>query len=87
MMFDKGQKNKRTVAINNAPNINGRDVYHPRWSNHPRFLTMTGPGVGGHDANPYLGEFSSDFTKVARWVQVTHDDKGDFYGDAWIGSK
>ncbi len=84
-MFDKGQENKRTVAINNAPNINGRDVYHPRWSSHPRYLTMTGPGVGGHDSNLYLGQFSKDFSKVDQWVQVTRDDRGDFYGDAWIG--
>ncbi len=83
-MFDKGGTNKRTVPINKAPNIKGRDVYHPRWSNHPRFLTMTGPGIGSHDANLYLGKFNNDFTKIEKWVQVTHDDKGDFYGDAWI---
>lgn len=77
----------RAVVINNASNINGRDVYHPRWSNHPRFLAMTGPGVGGHETNLYLGEFNSEFTKVARWFQVTHDDQGDFYGDVWIGSR
>lgn len=35
-------------------------------------------------AGLYLGEFNSDFSKVARRVQVTHDDKGDYYVDAWL---
>ena len=34
-MFDKGGKNKRTMAINKAPDINGRDVYHPRLEQRP----------------------------------------------------
>ena len=83
-MFDAEASNRRTIAINEAPDINGRDVYHPRWSNHPRFLTMTGPGIGGTQANLYLGRFDKDFNAVEEWVQITHDDKGDFYGDAWI---
>ena len=83
-MFDRDATHRRNVPINDAPGIGGRDVYHPRWSNHPRFLTMTGPGIGGAQANLYLGRFNTDFTAVEEWVQITRDDKGDFYGDAWI---
>ncbi len=35
------------VNINNAPGIDGFEVYHPRWSNHVQFMTMTGPYVEG----------------------------------------
>ena len=83
-MFDRDATHRRTIAINKAPGVNGRDVYHPRWTNHPRFLTMTGPGIGGNRANLYLGRFNAKFSAVEQWVQITHDDKGDFYGDAWI---
>ena len=47
VMFDRDGTNRRVVAINDAPGIDGRDVYFPRWASEPRFLTMTGPGVGG----------------------------------------
>ena len=40
------------VPINAAPGIDGYEVYHPRWSNHPRFLTMTGPYTMGCTSAP-----------------------------------
>ncbi len=83
-MFDRDGTHQRTVAVNKAPGIDGRDVYFPRWASQPRFLTMTGPGVGGAQANLYLGRFDEGFNAVEKWVQITHDDKGDFFGDAWI---
>ncbi|HEX5445110.1 MAG TPA: LamG-like jellyroll fold domain-containing protein [Pirellulales bacterium] len=83
-LFDRGGANPRDVKVNEAPGINGRDVYFPRWSNHARFLTMTGPGIASHDANLYLGRFNSEFTAVEAWLRITQDDKGDFFGDAWI---
>ena len=83
-MFDRDGTHRRIVAVNKAPGIDGRDVYFPRWASQPRFLTMTGPGVGGAQANLYLGRFDEGFNKVEKWVQITHDDKGDFFGDAWI---
>lgn len=82
------------VNINHAPGIEGFEVYHPRWSNHPRFLTMTGPYTVGSEANKirgggqqveiYLGRFAADFTAVESWVQVTDNQQADFYPDAWI---
>lgn len=83
-LFDRGGGNPRDVKLNEAPGINGRDVYFPRWSNDARFLTMTGPGIANHDANLYLGRFNNGFTAVEAWVQITRDDKGDFFGDAWL---
>lgn len=45
-------------------------MYHPRWNNHVRFMTMTGPYINGEGGNKiggggkkveiYLGRFSVD---------------------------
>jgi hypothetical protein len=82
------------VNINNAPGIDGYEIYHPRWSNHPRFLTITGPYTVGKKANKirgggeqveiYLGRFAADFTAVESWVKVSDNERADFYPDAWI---
>jgi hypothetical protein len=90
--FDRDERWQ--VNINNAPGIDGYEVYHPRWANHPRFLTMTGPYTVGTEANKirgggpqveiYLGRFTDDFTSVERWVKVTNNQRADFAPDAWI---
>ncbi len=82
------------VNIALAPGIDGHEVYHPRWSNHPLYLVLTGPYRhqvgpnailgGGRQVEVYLGRFSKDLTKVESWVRITHNEKGDFYPDAWI---
>lgn len=85
-----GQK----VAINTAPGIAGHEVFHPRWSNHVRHFSMTGPykvktnfssiGGGGPEVEVYVGRFSEDLREVDGWVQVTHNTRGDFHPDVWI---
>ncbi len=81
------------VNINRVPGFTGAEVYHPRWTNDPRFLTMTGPydlggenqvRTGGPQVEVYLGRFSSDFTRVDQWARVTRNDHGDAYPDVWI---
>ncbi|NOY82155.1 MAG: hypothetical protein GXP31_14250, partial [Kiritimatiellaeota bacterium] len=82
------------VSINSAPGIGGFEVYHPRWSNHPRFMTMTGPykvgkggnkiGGGGTGVEVYLGRFNAGYTRIEAWVQVSRNRRADFYPDAWI---
>lgn len=83
-----------TVNINSAPGINGSEVYHPRWSNHPRVLAVTGPYTVGTESNKirgggtgveiFLGRFSRDLRSVESWVRATHNAKGDFYPDVWV---
>ena len=90
--FERDERWK--VNINNAPGIDGYEIYHPRWANHPRFLAMTGPYTVGTKANKirdggpqveiYLGRFAADFTAVERWVQVTDNRRADFSPDVWI---
>ena len=93
-LVDVARDTRWLVNISGAPGIDGYEVYHPRWSNHPRFLTMTGPYSvgsrenkirgGGQGVEVYLGRFTDDFTAVEHWTQVTHNGRADFYPDAWI---
>ena len=83
-VFDRDGVNRRLVKVNGAANVAGRDVYHPWWSGDVRFLTVTGPGLDGHQVELYIGKFNGDFTAVEQWARVTHNNKGDFYGDAWV---
>jgi hypothetical protein len=84
-----------TVDIHRAPGIDGWEVYHPRWSNRARFITMTGPykegPMGGNNiprrgpgVEVYLGRFNESFTAIESWVRVTGNEAHDSYGDAWI---
>ena len=91
---DAEEDRRWTVNINGAPGIDGFEVYHPRWSNHPRFFTMTGPYAvggggnkirgGGHGVEIHVGRFSPDHTRVEAWAQVTVNEAADFYPDVWI---
>ena len=42
-MVDVDTGAKWMVNINSAPGFDGAEVSHPRWTNHPRFLAMSGP--------------------------------------------
>jgi len=94
-MVDVGSDTRWTVSINSAPGFGTAETYHPRWSNHPRFLAVTGPynqggqnqvRSGGAQAEVWLGRFSDDFTRVEQWARVTHNGGGDAYPDVWIDS-
>ncbi|MFH1477128.1 MAG: hypothetical protein ABIH24_06540 [Verrucomicrobiota bacterium] len=93
-LFDHATGRRWRVNINRASGIGGFEVYHPRWSNHPRFMTMTGPYTvgdhhnrirgGGAGVEIYIGRFSADFEKIEQWVRVTHNTHADFFPDVWI---
>lgn len=79
----------------NPPETNGHEMYHPRWSNHPRYLVITGPYKsgkkrtnpiyrGGRSAEIYLGRFDAKLSKVEAWLEITGNSLGDNYPDAWI---
>jgi len=93
-MTDRSGENGRTININNAPGIDGWEVYHPRWSNHPRIMAMTGPykvgsgtnriDGGGPEVEIYIGRFNENFTAIESWQRVTNNNLGDFFPDVWI---
>jgi hypothetical protein len=93
LMVDVARDRRWTVPINRAPGFDNPEVYHPRWTRHPRFMTMTGPynqgganqvRSGGAQAEVWLGRFSSDFTTIESWARVTGNSGGDSYPDVWI---
>lgn len=95
-MVDIDTDQRWKVNINGAPGIEGFEVWHPRWTNNPRYMVLTGPyTVGGRDnkirgggdqVEIFLGRFSADLTSVERWHRITNNSAPDFYPDAWIGS-
>jgi hypothetical protein len=92
-MVDVASDNRWMVNINGAPGFDGAEVYHPRWTNHSRFLAISGPynqggpnqaRTGGPQVEIYLGRLSVDFSKVEAWARVTTNGGGDSYPDIWI---
>lgn len=93
-MFADGGDKKWKVRISDAPGANGHEMYHPRWSNHPRYFAVTGPYTGktvgtsgGGEVEIYAGRFDERFRSVEAWVKVTDDGRGDFYPDLWLDEK
>lgn len=81
------------VPVNTAPGFDNPEVYHPRWTNHPRFFAISGPydqgganqvRSGGAQTEVWLGRFSEDFARVEAWHRVTENAGGDSYPDVWI---
>ena len=92
-MVDIRTERRWTVNINSVPGFGNDEVYHPRWTNHPRFLVMSGPynlggdnqvRSGGTQTEVYLGRFSADYSRVEEWLRVTNNGGGDSYPDVWI---
>jgi hypothetical protein len=89
-MVDLQNEKKWRVNISGAPGIDGHEVYHPRWSNHPRIMAMTGPYInkGGiwysRGIEVYVGRFNADFTAIESWWQVTNNDRADYFPDVWL---
>ncbi|CAN5356517.1 hypothetical protein BH23ACI1_BH23ACI1_19850 [soil metagenome] len=92
-LVDAHTDKRWTVAINTAPGFDNPEVYHPRWTNHPRFFAISGPydqgganqvRSGGTQAEVWLARFSEDFSHVEAWFRVTENEGGDSYPDVWI---
>lgn len=92
-MVDVRSDRRWTVPINRAPGFENPEVYHPRWTRHPRFITISGPydqgganqvRSGGTQAEIWIGRFSDDFTRIEAWARATHNMQGDSYPDVWI---
>ncbi len=79
---------QQKVVLSDAPGVDGQEVYHPRWSNHPRVMAMSGPGKGSHHGGKqveiHLGRFAGDFTRIESWTRATHNERGDYFPDVWV---
>lgn len=90
-MFTDKAEESWVVPVCDGPGVNGHETYHPRWSNHVRFFSMTGPYTGqtvvrsdSGEVEVLIGRFSDDMREVAEWFQVTDDTQGDSFPDLWI---
>jgi hypothetical protein len=92
-MVDVEAGGRWIVNVNGAPGFDGAEANHPRWTNHPRFMTLSGPynlggpnqaRAGGPQVEIWLGRFSEDFSRIEAWSQVTSNGGGDSLPDAWI---
>ena len=84
------------VKITKAPGMEDHELYHPRWSNHARYMTFTGPykkkkkqtknvtQMGSPAVDVNIGRFNEDFTEIEAWVDVTDSKHGEFFPDVWI---
>jgi hypothetical protein len=85
---------RRRIPINTVPGGEGRKMYHPRWSNHARFMVATGPynTEGGRlsargaarQVEIWVGRFDSEFSRIEAWARVTENAVGDYAPDLWI---
>jgi hypothetical protein len=76
------------------PALRGHEIYHPRWTSHARALMVTGPYIartggsavrsGGTQVEVFLVILNRDLTGIERWHRVSHNDRADFYPDAWM---
>ncbi|MEX0678411.1 MAG: LamG-like jellyroll fold domain-containing protein [Pirellulales bacterium] len=95
-MYDVWANRDWKVQITKAPGMEDEEVYHPRWSNHARFMTFSGPykkkgkkkknvlQMAGADVDINIGRFNEDFTGIEAWVNVTESDRAEFFPDVWI---
>jgi hypothetical protein len=92
-MVDVGRDARWSVNLTGAPGFEGAEAFHPRWTNHPRFLTISGPynqgganqaRTGGKQVEVYVGRFSADYSTVEAWARATNNSAGDSYPDVWI---
>ena len=85
-MVDVETDRRWGVSISRAPGFDGAEVFYPRWTNHSRFLAISGPynqgggnqvRSGGDQVEVHVGRFSADFTSVEAWARVTNNSRGD----------
>jgi hypothetical protein len=85
---------RRQVQIDTVPGGEGRRMYHPRWSNHARYMVASGPynTEGGRlsvrgaakQVEIWVGRFDEELSRVERWARVTRNEVGDYAPDLWI---
>lgn len=93
LMADVRSDRRWTVPINRAPGFENPEVYHPRWTRHPRFMAMTGPydqgganqvRSGGSQSEIWIGRFNDDYTAIEAWARATNNARGDAFPDVWM---
>ncbi|MEM8954764.1 MAG: hypothetical protein AAGD22_11485 [Verrucomicrobiota bacterium] len=94
-MIKDGGKESWIVPINRSEFIRGRQVYHPRWSNHVRYYMFTGPYEqpkeggnpitrGSRKSNVYIGKFNDRMDGEEATLRITSSSLPEYAPDLWI---
>lgn len=96
-LFVEGEEKPWTVPLTTTPDLAKGEVNHPGWSNHPRFISLTGPylpatdpsegsalGRGGLTSEVFIGKFSARLDKIESWLRITSNGLNDNQPDVWI---
>jgi hypothetical protein len=94
LMADTRSGDRWTINASRAEAVGGHEIYHPRWSNHPLLMVLTGPYTiraggnnirgGGPEVEVHIGRFSRDRRSIEKWARVTENDHANFYPDLWV---
>lgn len=83
--FDAPDAKSRVINLSTIPAWTGRKVYHPKWTNHVRYMTATAP-QWMPETELYLGKFDATYENIERWFRVTYNQSADYFGDAWFAN-
>lgn len=96
-LFGEDASQPWSIALDTDRELMKGEVWHPCWSNHPRFITLTGPyvteksekdgsaiGKGGLTSEVFIGKFSEKLDKIESWLRITDNALNDNYPDVWI---
>jgi hypothetical protein len=85
-----------TFTFDGVPALRGHEIYHPRWTSHPRVFVVTGPYVtgdgssavraGGTGVDVYLVLLNPELTGIESWSRLSSNDRADFYPDARVAA-
>lgn len=93
--FTTNPAHRWELPINSHKNLKTHEVYHPMWSNHWRYMTITGPYKnqqninvpdifdGGKFADVYVLKLADTIDKVEKWLHIPRPT-ADFQPDLWI---
>jgi hypothetical protein len=86
-----------SLDLGNSGFVKGGEVYHPRWSNHARYIILTGPykvprsaprgsaiSQGAAEAQVLIGRLSGDARRIDEWCTASHGQGGTVFPDLWI---
>ena len=90
------QKKTWLLKFSELTGLEKGEIYHPRWTNHARFVTLTGPYLaerggegsiiskGGRTAEVVIAKLNATATGFEGSVTLTKDNHTDAYPDVWI---
>lgn len=91
------EKKTWQLKFNTLKGLEKGEIYHPRWTNHARYVTLTGPYIaerdgaegsiiskGGRSAEVVIAKLNPTATGFEGSVTLTQNDQTDAYPDVWI---